>query len=170
MTAFGTQHGDGATTTHQTRVVGGNLKRGAIPEFSQFASATRDLRSEQRRLQKARAVVAQDAGLLLISTEQDAHRAFAGRLILAPIGAERGAPHRNGAEETVLAGATASEEDQAAQLVALSILAAGALLKQLDLTLLAQRLAINQLGNYTPCPEARAGKCLTKQLRLGECM
>jgi hypothetical protein len=87
MRAFGTQHRDGRTATHQAGVVGGDLKAGTVPELGHVAGRAQHLGREQRGLQQTLAVSSQNFGLLPISAEQNADRAFASGLVFAPIGA-----------------------------------------------------------------------------------
>jgi hypothetical protein len=47
------------------------------------------------------AILPQDCRLLFVRTEQDADRAFAGRLILAPISTERSTPRSDGTLEVL---------------------------------------------------------------------
>jgi hypothetical protein len=101
-----------------------------------------NLGRQQRHAQQALAVFAQDRRLLLIGSNQDHDRALARALMLAPVGAERGPPHRHRAEKPILTSAPTSQQDQAQHRLGRQRRAAGAFLGQLDLARLTQRLAV----------------------------
>src|SRR5262249_2341549 len=167
MAGLRAEHGDSRAAAYEASVVGGDLERATVAELRHLAGGARNFGREQRSLQQARAVLPQDSGLPLVGAEQDDDSAFTGGLIPPPVGAERAAPHRNGALEPVLAGAAASQDDQAAHRAGRQLRAAGALLEQIDLALLSQRDAVDQLGNRAPGPEARRGEDLAEQGRVG---
>src|SRR5262249_23770847 len=167
MAGLRAEHGDSRAAAYEASVVGGDLERATVAELRHLAGGARNFGREQRSLQQARAVLPQDSGLPLVGAEQNDDGALTGGLIPPPVGAERAAPHRNGALEPVLAGAAASQDDQAAHRAGRQLRAAGALLEQIDLALLSQRDAVDQLGNRAPGPEARRGEDLAEQGRVG---
>src|SRR5262249_3943312 len=112
-------------------------------------------------------ILPQNPGLPLVRAEQNDDRAFTGALTLLPVGRERGAPHRHGALEPILAGTTAGEDDQAAHGLGRQLRAPGAFPVQINLALLGERDAVDELGNRAPRPEARRGEHLPEQVGIG---
>jgi hypothetical protein len=113
-------------------------------------------------------VAAQDRGLLLVGPQQDDDGAFASALMLPPIGTQRGAPHRDGREEPVLASAAAGQQDQPTYLAPhfARRLEAGTIPEEIDLALLGERQAVDQLRNDAPRPKAGAAERAAEQLRV----
>jgi len=153
----------------QRRIIGCDLQHRAVLELDDVNCLAPDLALQGIDLQQALTVSPQDRSLLLVGAEQDNHRLFAGRKIFAPIGAGRGAPNCDGTHEAVFATAPADQQDEAAQCLRArggeKLGATGALPKEIDLALLGQRKAVNQLGQCSPGLETRCGEGLAEQGR-----
>jgi hypothetical protein len=88
--------------------------------------------------------------------------------MLAPVGAERGPPGGSGGLESILAGTSAGQHDQAPHRLSRQLRAAGALLEKFDLARLSQRDAVDQLRHDVPSPEALAMQHLAEQGRISQ--
>src|SRR5262249_13736207 len=122
------EHRNGTAATHQSRVVGRDLERGTVPELDHLARGTRHLRCQQRRAPQTFAVAPTDRRLLLVRAKQDPHRLLTCADVLAPVGAQRSAPDRAGAEEPVFPATSPAKQDQATHRLARDELAPSALL------------------------------------------
>jgi hypothetical protein len=115
------------------------------------------------------AIFPKDRRLFLVGTEQNANRTFTGGLMLPPVAAQSRTPRSNGAFETILSTTTADQNDQATKR-AVAVLAAGALLKQIDLPLFGEHQAVNQLRHDLPRPERWIGEHGTEYVGGGQCV
>ena len=139
-------------------------KRGAVAKFNHVSGFAHHLAFQRFRLQEPMTVAAQDRRLFLVPAEQQHDSLLAGADVPAPIGAQGGTPHRNGAEKSVLAAAPSDQQQETPQRAAFVAVeqsrASSARFEQFELAWFAERDAVNQLGDNFPRPKARGEKVL----------